>query len=480
MILMVVVAVAVAAVVGPAVIGTAATTAGVGGATVTAAATGLTATLGATGAAIVGGGIAAAAGSIASQAFGLATGIQDKFSWKGVALAAISGGVGGGLGKLIPGGGILAGAARGAAGSAITQGVAVATGLQHKFDWTGVAVGGIVGGTMGGMGVDYSDRSLGGYATQAAAGMAGAIVGGATRSLIDGTDFGDNIMAALPDVIGNTIGNLAAEEIATARENAWARKVNERFGLDNSIVEVDDGIFAKFLLSSDSSALSGDIGFGDLDIRRFVSSGKDFIPSSDMSSPDQDTIDLYNDAIGRQTGKSLFVGPFAIQGGDLAQRYDAAKHLQEILTTKRGQYFRAQAIDSSRQERIIVDPKFSDYARGDYNFGVAIYNPVTLPNLAIQTTRGWRDQQVVPSLAHELGHVFSRIRDIGPGQMRNVNLNENPIRRELGYPERISYGKYQIINGPGEPGLFGNVLNPKTGKYEFGRIGGVPTIKHGK
>ncbi|WP_197274424.1 hypothetical protein, partial [Novosphingobium sp. AAP93] len=40
-------------------------------------------------------------------------------------------------------------------------------------------------------------------------------VNAAARSVIDGTDFGDNIIAALPDVIANTIGNLAAEKLAS-------------------------------------------------------------------------------------------------------------------------------------------------------------------------------------------------------------------------------------------------------------------------
>ena len=40
--------------------------------------------------------------------------------------------------------------------------------------------------------------------------------------MIDGTDFGDNIMAALPDVIANTIGNLAADGIASLDRNAHA------------------------------------------------------------------------------------------------------------------------------------------------------------------------------------------------------------------------------------------------------------------
>ncbi|MDQ4086534.1 MAG: LysM peptidoglycan-binding domain-containing protein, partial [Pseudomonadota bacterium] len=50
----------------------------------------------------VGGAVAASMiGSAVSQGVGLATGIQDKFSWKGVAVAGLSAAVGGGLGKVL-------------------------------------------------------------------------------------------------------------------------------------------------------------------------------------------------------------------------------------------------------------------------------------------------------------------------------------------------------------------------------------------
>jgi hypothetical protein len=215
-ILLVVVAVAVTAILAPPLVGNAATA--------TAGATGLTATLGATGATIVGGALAGAAGSIASQAFGVATGIQDSFSWKGVALAAIAGGVGGALGASnvfgkISSSPFVQGAMRGAAGNALTQGLAVATGLQSKFDWAGVAVGAAVGGVVGGLsktlGIDYgAGFDPVNMALQAGAGMAGAIAGGAARSLLTGTSFGDNVLAALPDVLGSTIGNLVADQVA--------------------------------------------------------------------------------------------------------------------------------------------------------------------------------------------------------------------------------------------------------------------------
>ncbi len=188
----------------------------------TAAAGSAAATAGAVAGGIVGGAVAGAAGSIASQAVGLATGIRDKFSWKGVALAGISGGVGGGLGAVLPGAGFVGGALRGAAGSVVSQGIGVATGLQKKFDWAGVAAAGVIGGVSHAAGRALgakplfgqgADTTVGNHLRHAAASGASAIAGAATRSVLTGTSFGDNVMAVLPDVIGSTIGNMIANGV---------------------------------------------------------------------------------------------------------------------------------------------------------------------------------------------------------------------------------------------------------------------------
>lgn len=44
--------------------------------------------------------------------------------------------------------------------------------------------------------------------------VAGGLANAATRSLLDGTDFGDNVLAALPDAIGTTIGQRVARSVA--------------------------------------------------------------------------------------------------------------------------------------------------------------------------------------------------------------------------------------------------------------------------
>jgi hypothetical protein len=84
-----------------------------------------------------------ATANVISQSVGIAVGVQEKFSWKQVALSAVSAGVSGGLESVnFTGGGLDSMGniiARAAAGNAISQGIGVASGLQKSFDWRGVA-----------------------------------------------------------------------------------------------------------------------------------------------------------------------------------------------------------------------------------------------------------------------------------------------------------------------------------------------------
>ncbi|GAA4044674.1 LysM peptidoglycan-binding domain-containing protein [Parerythrobacter jejuensis] len=152
---------------------------------------------------------AAIAGNLASQGLGLATGIQEKFSFKSLALSAVAAGVAQGVGEVFGKGAIfgsqVAGdAIRGAISSAVTQGVGVATGLQEKFSWAGVAAAGVGAGV--GSFVGARTGSLGSFGSRAVTTAASTIANAATRSVVDGSNFGDNIMAALPDAIGQVVG----------------------------------------------------------------------------------------------------------------------------------------------------------------------------------------------------------------------------------------------------------------------------------
>ena len=177
--------------------------------------------------------LGAMAGSAASQGVGVATGIRDKFDFKAVAMTGVSAGIGAGVGSVlgqagVAGSKVLTDVVRGVAGSAISQGIGVATGLQKKFDFAGVAAAGL-GAGVGGL---LSRKLIGptldgeplnaattwnrpdGFGHMAAVGVADAIGQATARSLVQGTSFGDNLIAALPSAIGNTIGNAIGRAIA--------------------------------------------------------------------------------------------------------------------------------------------------------------------------------------------------------------------------------------------------------------------------
>ena len=186
---------------------------------------------------VAGDALAGAVGSIASQTFGVATGIQSNFDWSAVALAAIGNGVGGAVSN-IPGlqinlgntafspgvNAALNAGANAAETNVLSQGIGVATGLQQKFDWTSVAVAGVgaavtsyASANLPGAGLKGAAKlSFTGIANTALSGVAGSIAGAATRSLLTGTDFGDNIVADLPGLISNTVGNLVASGLQQA------------------------------------------------------------------------------------------------------------------------------------------------------------------------------------------------------------------------------------------------------------------------
>lgn len=104
-------------------------------------------------------------------------------------------------------------AARAVLANVVSQGVAVTVGRQSRFDFVGVAAAGVgaaAGGALAGSRQFGLRDSFGGrLAVNTASGIANA----ASRSVIEGTDFGDNIMAALPNVLGSTIGNAIAGRI---------------------------------------------------------------------------------------------------------------------------------------------------------------------------------------------------------------------------------------------------------------------------
>ncbi|MEM8717461.1 MAG: hypothetical protein AAGE92_17105, partial [Cyanobacteria bacterium P01_G01_bin.4] len=186
----------------------------------------LTGALGATAGAIAGGAIAGAAGAFVSQGVGVATGIQDRLNWKGIGLAALSGAVGGVFkaGNLFSdiGSGTVRAGVGGGAGSLATQGIAVATGLQDSFSWAGVAAAGVAAGanfaiadTLGTtpFAGRYGSAGIGNHLAHLGTRTASLLASAATRSALDGSSFSSSITAGLPDVIGQTLYGFAAHGV---------------------------------------------------------------------------------------------------------------------------------------------------------------------------------------------------------------------------------------------------------------------------
>ncbi|WP_217591392.1 hypothetical protein, partial [Burkholderia sp. GbtcB21] len=174
------------------------------------------------GAAAVGGAVGAAAG----QGVMIAGGAQRGLDWKGIALGAVGAGVTAGVGAtglgqvagqaFGPTGGQMA---MGAARSMATQGIGVATGLQHSFDWKGVAASAISAGVGAKAGEWARNASVnagwGEKATQFASGMSSGMAAGVTSTVVRGGSLGRNVGAIAMDAIASTIGNMVASRMAS-------------------------------------------------------------------------------------------------------------------------------------------------------------------------------------------------------------------------------------------------------------------------
>src|SRR5262249_30737424 len=154
----------------------------------------------------------AAAGSIASQAVGIAIGQQDSFSWKSVAQAALTGAIGGALSTV-------GGAAKllnvtdslgsqvvnAVANNVVSQGASIALGLQDKFNWSSVAASAVaaplaakIGGKVGA----YVGSNTGSaFAAQVAGGLAAGAVNQVAYAAFTGGKI--NYAQIVADAFGN-------------------------------------------------------------------------------------------------------------------------------------------------------------------------------------------------------------------------------------------------------------------------------------
>ena len=209
--------------------------AALGGGALTAGAAGFalgTASATAVAAAAIGG----AVGSIAAQGVAMALGMQDSFNWNQVGLSAIGAGVTAGLGHTNgafealgkathPYVGI---AARAAVGNAVTQHLAVTTGLQEDFKWRSVVASAIAAPVTTFIGENLppevakllDPKSAGG---QIAGSIVNGVVGQRIRMLVTKQGRVDYASIAA-DAFGNALGDSIVANMSspTAADNRTA------------------------------------------------------------------------------------------------------------------------------------------------------------------------------------------------------------------------------------------------------------------
>ncbi|MFY8041300.1 MAG: hypothetical protein ACOVOD_00055, partial [Rhodoferax sp.] len=78
-------------------------------------------------------------------------------------------------------------------------------GQQDKFSWAAVAAAGVGGGVGYAVGTSPFLANASNTVIKNTVAVATAVANAATRSMLEGTDFGDNLRSAIPSVVGNMI-----------------------------------------------------------------------------------------------------------------------------------------------------------------------------------------------------------------------------------------------------------------------------------
>ncbi len=139
---------------------------------------------------------------------GLAIGAQDSFSWRSVAMSAVSGGISGGLAgwAQFEWASVGNAMARAAVGNAATQGIGIVTGLQDRFDWRGVAASAVGAGVGQAVGAQLGNGFGGRLSTGLIAGTAAAVMRGGKVA----------IQQVAVDAFGNALGESLAGSMSGA------------------------------------------------------------------------------------------------------------------------------------------------------------------------------------------------------------------------------------------------------------------------
>lgn len=174
--------------------------------------------------AVVGSVVGAAAGSAVSQGVAIALDMQDSFSWKAVGAAALSALIA----PALPGGTEGWGAViRGAASSAVNQGVNIALGLQEEFNWKAVAASAVAAPV-----AQWAGNKVGTAVGAAAGKEVGKLAGGFTQGIINQVSYAAftggklNWTQMAADAFGNALGNAIVDEIDAHVKRAAIEKLS--------------------------------------------------------------------------------------------------------------------------------------------------------------------------------------------------------------------------------------------------------------
>ncbi|OHX11189.1 hypothetical protein BI347_15905 [Chromobacterium sphagni] len=207
--------------------------------------------------------IGGAVGSIVSQGVAMAMGMQDKFSWGQVGLSAFATAATAGLAG---GGGALSGntasqtAMRAMVVNTATQGVAMATGLQKSFSWTSVAASGAAAWATSGIAPDNNKDVFANIGYGTVRGMAG----GTIQSVL-GEDHRPNWSNLAANSFGSALGDQvvgslqAAEQVKLSQARVAINAI-ERWNIDYQRATLE-GLQSLSPTSSSSSLdeLDGDV-----------------------------------------------------------------------------------------------------------------------------------------------------------------------------------------------------------------------------
>jgi hypothetical protein len=180
---------------------------------------------------IAAGAISGAVASIAGQLTGMALGEQDKFSWKQVGLGALGGGITGGLSQVgaltnqALGGAFQGAVTRAVIGNALTQGIGVATGLQEQFSWRGVALSAVSAGVTYGVGQALASSgafngAFGETGGQIARSVASRLVGSTVAQAVTNKGGKVNVGQIAADAFGSVIADAFIGQIEQASQQA--------------------------------------------------------------------------------------------------------------------------------------------------------------------------------------------------------------------------------------------------------------------